>query len=183
MANFKASFEIDLDDGIKMYRTSMASALQALGQKGFAQIQAPTYVTQGAQVTYRGEIPHDLTVLSDTELGYYMGLLAEWNAFVQFQLAEADTQLLHFKSELALTEAKLRLAFKYDEENKKRSNPERDDLALHQGDCVRGRAILQRLLAAHHPARPRDRPHAPGRQHQHHQHPGGADVPESEDVA
>jgi hypothetical protein len=57
-----------------------------------------------------------------------MGLLSEWNNYVQAQLAEASGCLSHAKAELELTEAKLRITYQRDPtEQKKRSNPERDD--------------------------------------------------------
>lgn len=119
--------EIDLQDGIDLYTNTMASSLTTLGQKGFVPPPLPMYNTQTGQMYYRGELPADLTLLSDDQLGTYMGLLSEWNGYVQFQLAEADSQLSAAKAQIALVEAKLRIAYKYDEEGKKRSNPERDD--------------------------------------------------------
>jgi hypothetical protein len=83
--------------------------------------------TNAGPQSYRGELPSDITSLNDEQLGVYMGLLSEWNAYVQFQLAEADVQLSQAKSSRSLAEAKLRIAYRLDEENKKRSNPERDD--------------------------------------------------------
>jgi len=127
MANFKPNFEVDLDVGLNNYKAKMQAALSALSQKGFGPLQPPAYNTPNGPQVYRGELPHDLTSLTDDQLGYYMGLLSEWNAFVQFQLAEYDSHLSAAKSELSLVEANLRMSFKYDEENKKRSNPERDD--------------------------------------------------------
>lgn len=127
MANFQVSSEITLEEGLEVYNTKMQAAYATLAQKGFPTPAIPVMTTNIGQQPYKGELPQDLTALSDNELGVYMGLLAEWNAYVQFQLAEADAQLSQAKSAIALVEAKLRIAYKFDEERKKRSNPERDD--------------------------------------------------------
>lgn len=127
MSQLTVNAEIDLQDGIDLYTNTMASSLTMLSQKGFAPPTPPIYQTSTGQMYYRGELPTDLTALTDDQLGTYMGLLSEWNGYVQFQLAEADSQLSAAKAQLALVEAKLRISYKYDEEGKKRSNPERDD--------------------------------------------------------
>jgi hypothetical protein len=119
--------EIDFQEGVDLYQSRSQAAIAALGQKGFNPPNQPVYATQAGRQYYQGELPADLTTLTDDHLGGYMGLLSEWNGYVQYQLAEADSQLLHAKAQLAFIEAKLRIAYKYDEEGKKRSNPERDD--------------------------------------------------------
>ncbi len=127
MPNMKVSFGADLDQALATYQNKMDVALQMLGQKGFMPIQPPYYQTSGGNVPYRGELPHDLTALTDDHLGYYLGMLSEWNAFVQFQLAEADSQLTCSKAKLVTTEANLRMSYKFDEADKKRTSQEKDD--------------------------------------------------------
>lgn len=128
MSNFRVSPEVSLEDGIDLYQAQVQKAQTVLAQKGFTNPQMPSYVdAQRGQIPYRGEMPPDLTGLDDQQLGWYMGMLSEWNAYVQYQLAEADYQLSLVKAEKALVEAKLRIMYKLDEEGKKRSNPERDD--------------------------------------------------------
>lgn len=127
MSTFQAKPEITLEEGIAMYQTQSTAAYAFMTQKGYAQPVLPhTQGNAGAQ-PYRGELPPDLTALTDEQLGVYLGLLSEWNNYVQFQLAESDSQLTLAKSALALVEAKLRISYRNDEEQKKRSNPERDD--------------------------------------------------------
>lgn len=128
MGSFNPNNEITLEEGINAYRSSASQALSFLAQKGFAMPGPPTYNTQSGPQPFRGEIPSSLTSLTDDQLGTYMGLLTEWNNYVQTQLAEADTQLQEVKAILELTEAKLRILYTRDPDGKKRSNPERDDL-------------------------------------------------------
>jgi hypothetical protein len=127
MSQFQMRPEITLEEGLEMYHSKTQAAYAALSQKGYIQPNIPTMSTNAGPQPYRGELPQDITTLSDEQLGVYMGLLSEWNAYVQFQLAEADVQLSQAKAALSLTEAKLRISYKTDEESKKRSNPERDD--------------------------------------------------------
>lgn len=127
MANFRINNELTVQEGLDIYKTSADQALAELSRKGFAPPPMPMYQTAHGMQPYRGEVPADITTMSDDQLGTCLGRLSEWNAYVQFQLAEADSQLLAAKADLALVEAKLRIAYKVDEEGKKRSNPERDD--------------------------------------------------------
>ncbi len=124
----KFNAEMSLEEGVSLYRQSAEAALKATQQKGFISPPAPCYVgPHGNQIQYMGEIPTDLTTLTDDQLGWYMGLLSEYNGYVQFQLAEADANVTAAKAEETFVEASLRLSYKKDDEDKKRSNPERDD--------------------------------------------------------
>lgn len=138
MSNLRMNFEVDLDQGVAAYNNSMKRAEETFLQKGFCEPQIPSYTVQnGQQVLYRGELPKDLTVLSDDHLGFYMGLLTEWNAYVQFQLEKASNDVDVAKAALELTQAKLRISSKYDEDDKKRTNPEREDcMTVDQRFCA-----------------------------------------------
>lgn len=128
MSNFVPNAEITLEEGTSLYKARSQQALSTLAGKGFAMPNPPQYQTAAGMQPYRGELPSRITDLSDHELGHYMGLLSEWNGYVQTQLAEADMMLLEAKATLELVEAKLRIAYQKDPDgSKKRSNPERDD--------------------------------------------------------
>ncbi len=127
MSNFNPANDASIEEGIRLYEEKAQHALNLLHQKGFGPRQAPTMNSQIGVVSYQGTIPTNLPELSDDQLGYYMGLLTEWNAYVQYQLAESDVHREKAKAILEHVEAKLRIAFGRDEEDKKRSNPERDD--------------------------------------------------------
>lgn len=127
MGNFEPANNISLEEGIQLYEQRAQQALQLLHSKGFTQPVPPVYQTQAGTHPYQGSIPTNLPDLNDDQLGSYMGLLTEWNGYVQYQLAEADVQYSKVKAILEHVEAKLRIAFGRDEDDKKRSNPERDD--------------------------------------------------------
>lgn len=127
MSNLTLKPEISLAEGLELYESKMASALANINQKGFVSPAPPQVATAAGPQYFRGELPTDVTALTDDQLGTFMGLLSAWNDYVQHQLAEADTQLSKAKSSQALVEANLRIMYQKDAEGKKRSNPERDD--------------------------------------------------------
>lgn len=127
MSNFNPVNDVSIEEGIRIYEEKAQQAIALLHQKGFGPRSAPVYTTNIGVVAYQGTIPTNLPELSDDQLGYYMGLLTEWNAYVQYQLAESDVHKEKAKAILEHVEAKLRIANGRDEEDKKRSNPERDD--------------------------------------------------------
>ncbi len=142
MSSFKIDNSISLDDGLAIYQSRLAAAYTTIGQKGYPTPVAPTMQTLQGAVPYRGELPPDITSLTDDQLGTYMGLLSEWNSYVQFQLAEADANLTQAKAALALTEAKLRVMHRLDDEGKKRSNPERDDYVQSEKAFVEANSLV-----------------------------------------
>lgn len=122
-----APSNISMEDGMSLYKAKAQAALEALRQKGFGTPHPPMIQTQAGVMPYQGTIPPNLPDLTDNELGYYMGLLTEWNNYVQFQLAEASVKFSEAKAVQELVEGKLRIAYQVDENDRKRSNPERDD--------------------------------------------------------
>lgn len=127
MTRFNPSLEMSIEEGVELYETRAQHALANLSNKGFTNPNPPSYKTKDGVVPYRGEIPAELTELSDNQLGSYMGLLSEWNHYTQYQLAESNVQLQKAKAIMEHVEAKLRISYQRDDEGKKRSNPERDD--------------------------------------------------------
>lgn len=128
MSNFNVSTEISLEEGVGLYEARIQQAMATLNTKGFTMSAPPTVQTQGGTMPYRGELPPDLTTLNDSQLGTYMGLLSEWSTYVRTQMAEAQANFDEALAEQVLIEAKLRISYKMDEDGKKRSNPERDDM-------------------------------------------------------
>lgn len=128
MSNFNPNNTISLDDGKAAYETKAQHALGFLASKGFVgNTQPPMVATAGGPAPYQGHIPPDLPSLDNTQLGHLMGLLSEWNHYVQDQLATASSNHTKAKAVLEHVEAQLRIAYQYDDNEKKRSNPERDD--------------------------------------------------------
>jgi len=125
------TFEIEnalpLDDGLNAYRIREA-ALDQFQKRGFVMPMAPVF-QQGSSVSeYRGEIPSDLTVLSDQQLGQYMSMLSLWINYVGIQMALARLEKTIAKHQLEFTEATIRLSYKRDDEGKKRTSQEREDM-------------------------------------------------------
>jgi hypothetical protein len=127
MANFNPVNDTSIEDGINLYESKAQMAIDALKSKGFGIPNPPMMQTSVGLQPYQGHIPPNLPDLSDNELGTYMGLLSEWNNYVQSQLAEASVQLAKSKAILEHVEGKLRIAYGTDENDKKRTVQERDD--------------------------------------------------------
>lgn len=128
MTNFNVNMEMNLEDGLAIYRQKAAQAQSDIMNRGFVMPRQPMVDSSVGVQPYRGELPSDLTALSDSQLGTTLGLLSEWNNYVQAQLAEVSGYKDEAKISMEFIEAKLRIAYQRDpSEHKKRSNPERDD--------------------------------------------------------
>lgn len=128
MSNFSTNLEMSLEDGLGLYRHKAQEAQNNIAQRGLIMPMQPMVATNAGAQPFRGELPSDLVALRDDQLGTILGLLSEWNNYVQAQLAETSSHLSVAKAELEFIEAKLRIVYQKDPaEHKKRSNPERDD--------------------------------------------------------
>ncbi len=127
MANFSPNNRMSLEEGQALYEDRSRQALMTFQQMGFGVSSPPMVQSPAGPVPYQGHVPPNLPDLDDSQLGHQMGLLSEWNNYVQQKLAEASMQLAKSKSILEHVEAQLRIAYQTDENDKKRSNPERDD--------------------------------------------------------
>jgi hypothetical protein len=127
MSNFNPNNTMPIEEGQALYENRAQQALAVLAHKGFGGAKPPMMNTQGGNMPYQGHVPTNLPEMTDNELGYYMGLLSEWNNYVQQQLAESSVNFTKAKAILEHVEANLRIAYQIDENDKKRSNPERDD--------------------------------------------------------
>lgn len=127
MTNFNPNNTMPIEEGQALYEDRAQRAISELTYKGFGGAKPPLMSTSAGNMPYQGHIPANLPEMSDNELGYYMGLLSEWNNYVQQQLAEASVNFTKAKAILEHVEANLRIAYQVDENDRKRSNPERDD--------------------------------------------------------
>lgn len=127
MSNFSPTNTMPIEEGQALYEDRAQRALSVLAHKGFGGAKPPMMHTTAGSMPYQGSIPANLPELNDNELGVYLGLLSEWNNYVQQQLAEASVNFTKAKAILEHVEANLRIAYQIDENDKKRSNPERDD--------------------------------------------------------
>lgn len=122
------NMEMSLEDGLGLFRQKAAAAQTDIASRGLIMPRQPLVASAAGPQPYRGELPSDLTALDDSQLGTTLGLLSEWNNYVQAQLAEVSGHRDEAKAALEFIEAKLRIAYQKDPaEHKKRSNPERDD--------------------------------------------------------
>jgi len=73
------------------------------------------------------QMPEDITMVPDKELGKLLDEQTQWGCYLSSQLAIADGTLTVLKSELEFIEANIRLAYKEDDNGKKTTVQERDD--------------------------------------------------------
>jgi len=103
--------ELDLNTGLALFDQHLQKALTNLQNNGFYMPHPPHYQGQGGvSVWYRGELPPDISELSDQQLGWYMSMLSSWNGYVQTKLAEADLNRTNAEEKLNFLQAKLQVA-------------------------------------------------------------------------
>lgn len=124
---FEIANQIPLDDGLNMYRIR-EEVLTQYKARGLPMPALPFWTTPTGTVPYQGEIPNDLTACNDQQLGQYMSMLSNWISYVGTQMAVARMEKTIARHQLEFTEATIRLSYKRDEDNKKRTSQERDDL-------------------------------------------------------
>jgi hypothetical protein len=109
--NVSDIMDLPLNEGLALFDQHLQRALQNLQQNGFYMPHPPSYQGQGGvSVWYRGEMPHDISELSDQQLGWYLSMLASWGGYVQSKLAEADLNRSNTEEKLKFLQAKLHVA-------------------------------------------------------------------------
>lgn len=118
--------DIPLEEGLARYDESLQNALSNLQVSGFYMPHQPKYQSSPGVVTeYRGELPTDVTDLSDQQLGWYLSMLATWGAYCQTKFAEADINRSVLKEKIEFLEAKLTVSLIGEKRgNKFLSNPQ-----------------------------------------------------------
>lgn len=125
---FDLNQRMDIEDGVNAYKVQEKAAQQA-HEWNLPMGQIPVWANaDGTVEKYQGQIPPDLTILSDDHLGMYMTLLSNWIEYVGGKVALTDNARTQAKEQMKFVAARIRLTFKNDEEGKRRSNPERDDM-------------------------------------------------------
>lgn len=124
---FDINNRMPLDEGISAYQIR-DQVIAEFHKRGFGMPQAPVWHNGQAQALYQGEIPSDLTVISDQQLGFYMSLLSLWINYVGIQMAMARMEKTIARQQLEFTEATIRLSYKQDDDGKKRTSQEREDM-------------------------------------------------------
>ena len=116
MSDFSVDPNISLDDAVGLIQGAYQQALGRFQQLGFQEPRKPMF---------DGQIPSDLTKLSDNDLGSLLTLLTEWNNFVGSMTARSQMELKTAQEVFDLVEAKLSALYHRDEEGKRRSDAER----------------------------------------------------------
>lgn len=124
---FNVDNQAEFEVGIAAY-SIQAQVLKQYATGGFSIPHAPQQMVGGAVSPYRGEIPENLSDLSDDQLGQYLAMLSLWLEYVGSQQTLADMAHKEAEVQLAFAEATIRLTYKLDEEGKKRTVQERDDM-------------------------------------------------------
>jgi hypothetical protein len=91
------------------------------------QLMARGIDTPGPPESYRGEMPPNLTSMSDNEIGDLLNKLSSWCGFLDVELAKAASRKRESEDHLYSTKARIRIGFKVDEENRKLAGPDKDD--------------------------------------------------------
>lgn len=113
---------ISLEEGAQKYNVVKDQVQDAIIKMGIPPAGPPA---DG----FRGEMPDDITQLSDVELGKLLGKLDAWCEYTSVQLALVRSDRDAAEKELDLIAAKLRTRLKFDSETgKKLTNTEREDL-------------------------------------------------------
>jgi hypothetical protein len=113
----------DLEVGSSRLTSAVTDAQQTLHGKGLLPVGMPAG-------DYKGEMPQDLTSLDDEELGDLLNHLSAWCAYVDYELAQASAQRDASNAALETSMARVRLAYKTDEEGRKLTVQEKTDLVL-----------------------------------------------------
>lgn len=121
MAEFSKNItEIDLDVGVAKFQLK-EQIQEALATMGLHAKPAPK--------NYQGEMPDDITRLTDTQLGVLLGQADAWCEYTGTQLALVRADRDSAEKELDLIAAKLRTRLRFnDETGKKFTAQEREDL-------------------------------------------------------
>lgn len=125
--------EISLEEASTLFNAAHEKVNASLAQKGFFGNVTPPMVRSpsGADVPYNGQIPPDLTNLTDDGLGWYLGMLAGWMDYVEQELAKAHGAYTAATMKLEYIDARLYMAHKKDPaDNKKRPEQERKAMVL-----------------------------------------------------
>jgi len=128
MANFvPPTPEISLDEGSAAYERD-SEVYQVLQSRGFVRASLPQVQTSGGVMPFRGDLPPNLTQLTDEQLGDLLGLCERWHGYVQDQLAEMEMIRNKCLAQLTFIESKVRLTYKTGADGTKTTVDERKDL-------------------------------------------------------
>ena len=111
----------DLDQGSQMLGTVTQAAMAYVAQRG---VPLPGAPSNG----FAGQMPSEITTLSDEQLGDLLNNLGEWCAYLDGQLAIADSERKAAEAMSEFTKARIRMAIKATEDGKKFTVSDKNDL-------------------------------------------------------
>jgi len=121
---FDVENQMDLAEGMSLYEIQ-ADVLNDFHQRGFIIPVAPQQNTDQGPQPYRGDLPPDLTQLDDQTLGTLLTMLTRWLEYVGTQLTLTDLSRTVSGEQRDFTEATIKLTYKFDDDQKKRTVQER----------------------------------------------------------
>lgn len=125
----EVNLQADLAVGLDMISKKAEAAIENLKKMGFNLIMAkPQIYDEDLKTTVDcdGEIPVDLTALSDRELGKHLGKLSSWITFINTHLSISNVRWVEAKTKMEFAEAKIRLSIPKSDADGKITNPDRD---------------------------------------------------------
>lgn len=125
--DFHIDNQADFDGGLAAYSIH-TQVMDQYQRGGFSIPHAPQQLLDGQVHPYRGEIPENVSDLSDDQLAQYMNMLSLWLEYVGTQQTLADMSHKEAEAQLDFAESTIRLTYKTDTEGKKRTAQERDDM-------------------------------------------------------
>lgn len=128
MSTFDPNFRLPLEVGLADLENIIETCKANLAAKGFVEPPQPMIMTQAGMVPFTGALPPNLPDLTDEQLGVLLGQLSAWAAYVGYHLSVTDMVSNVCKEQLEDTSANLRILYKLDEENRKRTEQERKDM-------------------------------------------------------
>jgi len=128
-ADFNVTYKIALEDGKNALNVTGEVSKYIQGRGLFAPSQ-PTMDTPAGPQVFTGQLPPNLTELTDDRLGELLTLFGRWQDFIQTELAYAYNAYKQAESQLEFVEAQLYITYKLDESGKKRTDTERKSLML-----------------------------------------------------
>lgn len=117
-------FRIPLEEGQDHYAKSINEAGAYIAQRGYP----PQVPPQPYGNLHPGQLPESITTLTDDQLGELLNQMGRWEDFIQTDLAATEMAYKNAANQLHHIEAQLRLAYKLDDNGKKRTEQEIKDM-------------------------------------------------------
>lgn len=122
----------DFDGGMKRLDV-LSDALTALQQRGIVMSGPPLN-------HYKGEMPMQITSLDDEQLGDLLNNLSRWCAYISEELEKGRADMTAAQAQLEFTEGSVRRTLRADEDSKKMTVQDKNDIVTTDPRVVTARA-------------------------------------------